>query len=213
MRVLGIETSSARGSVCLWDSGEVLSANYERANAHTEELLPTIRKTLKAADWCRGTIQRICVGIGPGSFTGARVGIALAEGIGLGLSIPVVGVGSLRALAAQSTFPGGPRVAVLPAGRGDFYVAVYDHYDQELQPPTVVGSDGLNALIPEDSEVLGTLPQQQFRPSSYRGGLLPSATEVAKIGSTLSPRENPATACYVRAPNAVVPKLPTPAVC
>src|SRR5690606_25308406 len=106
---------------------------------HGERLLPLLDDLLERCDWARSSIERIGVGIGPGSFTGLRVGIALAAGVSLGLGVPLVGVGSLRALAA-----GHPqadprlRVVVRDARRNEHFVAVYDANGTELVAPEAV---------------------------------------------------------------------------
>jgi tRNA threonylcarbamoyladenosine biosynthesis protein TsaB len=100
VRVLGIETSSARGSVALIEGSiSVCALDHERANAHGESILPLIEEALARAGWNRTQLDRIAVGAGPGSFTGLRVGIAIAQGLSEGLGIPLVGVPSLRAMA------------------------------------------------------------------------------------------------------------------
>src|SRR5687767_3343290 len=100
MRILGIESSSRRGSVALVENGVVLvSAAQERPNANAEALLPLIEQLLAEVGWSKNSLDRVGVGVGPGAFTGIRIGIALAQGIGLGLGRPVFGVGSLQAMA------------------------------------------------------------------------------------------------------------------
>jgi tRNA threonylcarbamoyladenosine biosynthesis protein TsaB len=81
--------------------GKVLGALFhEELNAHAERVLGLIEELLASAGWTRGSLDRVAVGVGPGSFTGLRVGIALAQGIALGLARPLIGVGSLRAMAS-----------------------------------------------------------------------------------------------------------------
>ena len=117
MRILALETSSPRGSVALTEGVTLIaSEEHSEPSAHAELMLPLVSRALARAGWSRSSIDRIAVGVGPGSFVGLRVGIALAEGLSLGLGRPVVGVGSLSAmLGALSREHAGPRAALLDA--------------------------------------------------------------------------------------------------
>lgn len=216
MRVLGIETSSERGSVALLD-GETLVAfaSHEEPQAHGERL-PGLMDAVMAESGCsRGSIDRLAVGTGPGSFTGLRVGIAFAQGIALGLARPVVGVGSLRAMA--TSVPGnvaGARCAVLDARRGEAFVAAYSLDGGELFAPVVVPLDRVDAVLASsvtgEKVLCGTLASAI--PSSnpvYRssGSDRPSAEWTARLASTLTDL-GPATAQYIRPADAIPPKMP-----
>ncbi|HET7540536.1 MAG TPA: tRNA (adenosine(37)-N6)-threonylcarbamoyltransferase complex dimerization subunit type 1 TsaB, partial [Polyangiaceae bacterium] len=96
MRIVGIESSSRRGSVALLEGERlVASAEHEQPNNHAERLLPLFEQLLAETGWPKSSLDRLGVGIGPGSFTGLRAGIALAEGLSVGLDRPLWGVGSL----------------------------------------------------------------------------------------------------------------------
>src|SRR5690606_29707052 len=98
-RVLALETSSRRGSAALYAGEIVAEASHEIPNAHGEQLGKLVDGWLAEAGWSKSQIDRLAVGIGPGSFTGLRVGIALAQGMALGLDRPLVGISSLVALS------------------------------------------------------------------------------------------------------------------
>src|SRR5690606_3316847 len=105
MRIVALETSSTRGSVALLegtsprDARVVASRRHDVPNEHAERLLGLLEEALAEADWEKSSLARIAVGVGPGSFTGVRVGLSIAQGLMLGLGIDGVGVGSLRAIA------------------------------------------------------------------------------------------------------------------
>ena len=100
MRVLGIETSTSQTAVALVEQGKlVVGRSLARPKQSAERLLPMIAELLAEAGWQRRDIERIGVSVGPGSFTGLRIGIACAQGLSLGLGVPLVGVTSLRAMA------------------------------------------------------------------------------------------------------------------
>lgn len=131
MRVLGIDTSSADGSVAVVervDGGAVTVLAEFRArvsNAHGESLLPWIDDVLRAAGCTLKDIDRLAVGIGPGSFTGTRIGVATAKGLALGAGMPLVGIDAFRALAAEAP-AAGPVVVAIDARKGEVYVALVD---------------------------------------------------------------------------------------
>ena len=102
MRILGIETSTVAGaaSVALIEGGKVvLERAHVRPKQSAERLLPLIAELLSEVGWQRTSLDRLGVSVGPGSFTGVRVGIACAQGLALGLDVPLIGVTSLRAMA------------------------------------------------------------------------------------------------------------------
>lgn len=216
MRLLGIETSTRRGSVALVEGGElVVAAEHAEPNAHAEKLLPLIEKLMADAGWARGRLQRVAVGVGPGSFTGLRVGIALAQGIGLGLDIPVVGVGSLRSMArAVPASDRRIRYAMLDARREEVFLAAYAPDGAELLEPRAVPRSELEAYVArlagaEPHAALGevcaefSLPHRITAPHTD----LPHAEWTARIGAELDP-DTSSEPLYVRDAGAVRPELP-----
>ena len=100
-RYLAIETSSPRLSLALGDGQRVLAAYTGRHDwRHAESLFKGIETLLKRKRWPIQTLSGVAVSVGPGSFTGIRIGLAAARALGQGLGIPVVGVSSLEILAA-----------------------------------------------------------------------------------------------------------------
>ena len=127
MRVLAIETSISLASVALVEGGRlVLSRAHARPKQSAERLLPMIAELLAEAGWQRRDIERLGVSVGPGSFTGLRVGIACAQGLALGLGIPLLGVTSLRAMAraVPDSIPG-VRCPCLDARRNEVFSGGY----------------------------------------------------------------------------------------
>jgi tRNA threonylcarbamoyladenosine biosynthesis protein TsaB len=102
-RILAIDTALGACSVCVMESGRVLPMaldSEEMATGHAEALMPMIERVMKQVDGGFTSLERVAVSIGPGSFTGLRIGIAAARAIGLAAEIPVVGVSTLSAYAA-----------------------------------------------------------------------------------------------------------------
>jgi tRNA threonylcarbamoyladenosine biosynthesis protein TsaB len=230
MRVLAIETSSVRGSVALLDRGELLTAaSHELPNAHAERILPMIRRLLAEAGFGASSLDRLAVGIGPGSFTGLRVGIALSVGLGLGLGRPVVGVGSLAAMARGVPKElAGRRCAVLDARRDEVFTAVYDEQGRELASPRALARAGFvkalessGPLAPEGARIVlvgGALDQLEAhgpRLAMHRSPDtdLPDARWVGVLGAELDPTLHPPEPIYVRGAGATLPDLPPSPLC
>jgi len=218
MRVLGIETSTRRGSVAAVEGGVTLaSLAHEEPSAHAERVLALVERLLSEVGWSRSSIERIAVGIGPGSFTGLRVGIALAQGMALGLGRPIVGVGSLAALASVApATERRTRVPVLDARRGELFVAAYDATGRELLAPNAVpvtevapllaglGAPSEVVLVGEAARLVGG----GYETLAGTEGELPHATAVARLGAELDPAVAPAEPTYVRGPGATPQNLP-----
>jgi tRNA threonylcarbamoyladenosine biosynthesis protein TsaB len=123
--VLAIDTCLAACSAAIADGERVVSAVSEpMVRGHQERLAPMVRDLAARSGLDFQDLDRIGVTIGPGSFTGLRVGLAFAKGIALALDRPCVGVGTLDALAWGHI--GGCVAAVIDAGRGQIYLRIFD---------------------------------------------------------------------------------------
>ncbi len=215
MRILAIESSSRRGSVALLEGNQLVgSLEHEQPNAHAERLLPLVERLLADASWPKSSLDRLGVGVGPGSFTGLRVGIALAEGLSVGLDRPLTGVGSLRAMAfgALAERPG-PCCALLDARREELFAAIYDVGHRELKTPVAIPIGALGALLDAYGvltvvgEVAEQLPPERLR--LFGDTLdLPHARWVAALTAELDEAHFPALPEYVRGIGADLPTLP-----
>jgi tRNA threonylcarbamoyladenosine biosynthesis protein TsaB len=217
MRVLGIETSTRRGSAALIDGGRLLLAlDHDKPNAHAEALLPLVARLFAETGVAKSSIERVAVGIGPGSFTGLRIGIALGEGIALGTGVPLVGVGSLEAMVRGVAEADRPRVALLDAGRGELFVAAYAADGAEIVAPCAVplgevrkritSLDALRGavVVGEGALALGSDFDVMRGPELD----LPHARFVALLGAERDPERSPPAPVYVRGVGATLPNLP-----
>ncbi len=126
MLFLGIDTCSASGSVAVASPDGVVAAwTLEADRSHAVRLLPHIRCLLREADLAFGDIHGIAVTVGPGSFTGMRIGITTAKTLALVSGRPLVGRSTLDVLAAGLPLDGGLLCPVLDARRGEVYWALY----------------------------------------------------------------------------------------
>jgi tRNA threonylcarbamoyladenosine biosynthesis protein TsaB len=156
--VLGFDTATADTAVALVRDGEAVAESVRGPDpgsgrpAHAGALLVAIdRAVAEGGGW--GAIDRIAVGIGPGSFTGLRVGIAAARALARGRGLPLVGVGTLAVLAdGILALDGGPdapsaALAVIDARRGQAFAALYDPAGHEVWPPFVAGGEELGERV------------------------------------------------------------------
>ena len=124
MRILAIDTASETACVGLVEDGVVRSEERVRVSVqHGETLLPRVAHVLELAGVARGQIDLIAVGLGPGSFTGVRIGLATAKGLALGLDKPIVGIRSSRALAAG--IEGALRVVAIDGKKSEVFASVW----------------------------------------------------------------------------------------
>jgi tRNA threonylcarbamoyl adenosine modification protein YeaZ len=125
-RLAAIDTSSALGSVALFEGDSLVAEDARRvSNAHGESLLPMVSALFDRVGWRPGDVERWGVGIGPGSFTGTRIALSTAKGIVLATGAELVGVTSLDAIADGLTaLPGEAIASVLAAGKGELFVQV-----------------------------------------------------------------------------------------
>src|SRR5512135_1300914 len=119
MMLLALDTSTRMVGLALFDGVQMLSESvWQSHDYHTVELAPAIEELLARADVKASDLTVLAVALGPGSFTGLRIGLALAKGLALANHIPLVGVPSLDILAAAQPQKQESLVAVLRAGRG-----------------------------------------------------------------------------------------------
>ncbi|HYK87829.1 MAG TPA: tRNA (adenosine(37)-N6)-threonylcarbamoyltransferase complex dimerization subunit type 1 TsaB [Acidobacteriota bacterium] len=125
-RTLALDTSTPRGSVALLDGNDLVAeVRLKSLETHSARLLRSVEFLLDSAQWTLGNVDLIAAGIGPGSFTGIRIGIATAMGLAQPMGIPFAGVSGLDALAGQIAFLAGSIGVVMDAQRAQVYYAEY----------------------------------------------------------------------------------------
>lgn len=176
--VLALETASPAGGVALVGEevlGEVFLASKE---TYSRRLLKAARYLLEHVGLSLSDLSGVAVSLGPGSFTGLRIGLATAKGLALGAGLPLVGVPTLKALASGLSFFPGDVCPVLDARRRQVYAALYRWEEASLceilppsllspeklvsfiERPTIFLGDGLKAYQPYWQEALGEKFQQ-----------------------------------------------------
>jgi len=158
MTILALDTSSAAVTVAVHDGSTVRAASVEYgATAHGELLAPVIARVLAAAGITAVGLSRIIVGVGPGPFTGLRIGIVTARVMGDALGIPVSGVCSLDAIAAQAVFDHAVTAefaVATDARRKEVYLATYGVDGRRRSGPVVLRPDAVDPVA-RSGQVVG----------------------------------------------------------
>jgi tRNA threonylcarbamoyladenosine biosynthesis protein TsaB len=185
MVVLGVDSATADAVVGVTADGEIVreaqvDPGPDGRPRHSQVLLPEIERSVDAAGgW--GKIDRIAVGIGPGSFTGLRIGIATARGLAQAREIPIVPVGSLTALGRGIGADGDSlALPVLDARRGEAFAALMDEHGTEVWPPFVAPPEDLGDRVRELDRL----------PLAAGDGALRFAAELEAAGATVAPPED-----------------------
>jgi tRNA threonylcarbamoyladenosine biosynthesis protein TsaB len=177
---------------------------------HAELLFGEIGARFAQAGLTPADIGRIVVAVGPGSFTGVRIGVAAARGLALALAVPVVGVTTLASLTAlaRREFPelhGRPVMAALDAKRGEVW---WQRTEADGRIGAIQSSliDHFADLIEDNDVVVGT---GAIRAGSRRTALAHAvngdAETLARLGAALDPAQHPPKPLYIRAPDARKP--------
>lgn len=151
--LLALDTSTAWASVALFDGRDVLAEEtWHAQRRHGDELFPAIERLLARAGATLAGVSRIAVATGPGSFTGLRVAIAAAQGLARGTGAALIGVSTLDVLAYPHASSKVRTCALLPAGRTEWYGALY----QERNRKWMRRSPYLVASLDEICRQIGT---------------------------------------------------------
>ena len=199
MITLALDTCLAACSAALLDGDRVLARRVEpMARGHQERLAPLVAEVMAQAGLAFDRLDRVGVTVGPGSFTGLRVGLAFAKGLGQALSIPVIGVGALEALAAPLAADPATVFAALEAKRGQVYLQAF-RGGAALMAPDALAGPGPAILVGTGAVHLGeALPAARIVAADHAE---PEA--VARLAAAKPPV--PPRPLYLRAPDAKLP--------
>lgn len=158
MRLLAIDTASEACSVGVVASVAPLVRSEIVGRGHAEILMRLIEEAMAEAGVAFTDLDRIAVTVGPGSFTGLRIGIAAARGFALVTGKSAVGIGTLAVHAehARKLCGAHPVLSVLAAGRGEVYGAVFAADGSEIEPPCAASPEVLAALLRDDMLIAGS---------------------------------------------------------
>lgn len=201
MRLLAVETSTLTGAVALFEAEAVVAeSRVSVAVTHGERLMAAIDGVLRAARWQLADVEAFAVALGPGSFTGLRIGVSTIKGLAFATGKPVVGVPTLDALAWTLPFCAYPVCPILDAKKDEVYAALYRTLEGRLEAlsvpravapatlaeelrattegPIVFLGDGVVPFASVLADILGT--RIRLGPAGLR---LPSAVTVAELGA------------------------------
>jgi tRNA threonylcarbamoyl adenosine modification protein YeaZ len=215
MRVLAIDTALEACSAAVLDTGGGIVAHEQvpMPRGHAEALMPLIARVLDQARLTVAEIDRIAVTIGPGSFTGLRVGIAAARGLALASGKPAVGITTLAALAAPYIAADDtlPVVVAIDARHEHVYLQIFGPNGRTIVAPRLaplrealrVAATGAPRLVGTAAKILANAwPPGEKPPSAVDLRRAPDIDWVARLGAAATDTGTPPKPLYLRAPDA-----------
>ena len=212
MLVLAIDTALAACSAAVLDAqrGELLAAeSLARVRGHAEALLPLVARVMQGARTRFVDLSRIAVTVGPGSFTGLRVGISAARAIALATQLPAVGVTTLEAYAAPYFGSGKGSFAVaIDARHQHVYLQVFAADGQPRIPPgiaslaqAIAAASGAARVIGSGAPLIAAVWPAGEAPI-FDPREAPDIGWVARLGASAAKSSTPPKPLYLRAPDA-----------
>lgn len=216
MRVLAIDTALSACSACIWQAGDpepLVRETIPMERGHAEALLPLVDRLASRVDGGFESLDRVAVTVGPGSYTGLRVGIAAARGIGLAAGVPVVGVATLSAFLAP-LMAGDRRglfTAAIDAKHGHIYIQAVAVGGRTIIQPSLMGfRDAVRLLGSGPILVTGSAALPLAAEARAQGvdvvatdpALVPDIVWVARLGAIADPAQALPKPLYLREPDA-----------
>lgn len=195
MRLLAIDTANATCSAALYADGALLCEKIDMTpSKQAERLFPLINNVFEETGYSYASLTVLAVTVGPGSFTGIRIGMAAARGIALAAKLPIIGVTSLEAAAWPASQGNKPVLVVLDARRGQVYTQYFSikakseaaliEYAEMMQylPPSpfILAGSGANLVLP-------LLQQHQADFTISEVANAPTAANVAQVAALKYP--------------------------
>jgi tRNA threonylcarbamoyladenosine biosynthesis protein TsaB len=152
VQILAFDTATPATAVALaLADGRVLTRRHEPGEGerpgHATLLLPFVVELLEESGGGWEEIDRIAVGVGPGTFTGVRIGVSTARALALARELPLVAISTLRALAAGAGATDRPTLAVLDARRGEAFAAAWDPDGSTVLEPAALTPEALAGAV------------------------------------------------------------------
>jgi tRNA threonylcarbamoyladenosine biosynthesis protein TsaB len=216
LRILAIDTALSACSACVLahDAAEPLaSETLPMERGHAEALLPLLERVIEQVEGRFSTLDRVAVTIGPGSYTGLRVGIAAARAIGLAAGVPVIGVTTLSALIAPFVLGEKRRLtaAAIDARHGQIYFQMVAPGGRNLIAPTLVAVRDAVRMVGAGPVTLNGSGAPAIAVEALTSGIdavvpsgsgLPDIAWVARLGLVADPAQALPKPLYLRGPDA-----------
>ena len=178
MKIIGIETSGSIGSVCVCDSDTIVAQKtFGKASDHGKGIVSSLKSLFDEITWKPNDIDLIAVSIGPGSYTGLRVGVTCAKTLAYSLKKPVIAVPTLDVLAENVENNVNTLCPVMDAKRKSVYACIYVRADNEKKRTT-------DFLFISPKDLLEILPDHTFL---FGDGIIPYREIFSQKNLTLSP--------------------------
>lgn len=226
---LGIDTVTGACSAAVFRRGRVAARRFALMDrGHAEAVMPMVVEVMAEAGLDYGGLDAVAVTRGPGAFTGVRIGLAAARGIGLAAAKPVLGFSTFEAVAAaipDGQLDGRRLIVAIESKRADLYVQAFDAGRKPSGPPTAVLPEDLPNWLPDAPLAIAgdaaaralaaldgaTRPEGAVTATVIDGVAQPDAAYVAQLAAELAPAfsdgagYHPATPLYLRPPDAKRP--------
>lgn len=215
MRILALDTALPAASVCILDEGApqpLVSESIPMERGHAEALMPLVERVMAQAEGGFASLDRIAVTVGPGSFTGIRIGVAAARGIALARGIEAVGVSTLAAFAAPLLFDEAEGIvaAAIDARHGHVFFTAYGPGGRVLTSPQILPvRDACRLLGGGQVRAAGSgAPLLRLEAAKLgveiavvKDDIAPDIVAVARLGLAADPGNAPARPIYLKAPD------------
>ncbi|MDE2135242.1 MAG: tRNA (adenosine(37)-N6)-threonylcarbamoyltransferase complex dimerization subunit type 1 TsaB [Alphaproteobacteria bacterium] len=214
MKILAVDTTLGACSAALLAGDDILARRrLVMDRGHAEALAPMVEEVMREADLSFQHLDRLAVTIGPGTFTGQRVGLAFMRGLRTALAKPLLGTTSLAAMAEQACFETGVScaAAIHDARRGEVY---FEAVGTPVSARLLTFGEACSVLGELSGKIIlaGTAAPRVAKVVRARGietqisdVVAPDAVWVARLAAGMEPGEHPPRALYLRAPDAKLP--------
>lgn len=218
-RILALDAAGAACSAALWVNGGVAARRWEAMErGHAEVLMPMAAEVVGEAGF--EALDLVAVTVGPGAYTGLRIAIAAARGVGLAVDVPVLGISSfdLHRRMARDAGIAGVLAVVLETKRADVYVQLFDRDDAALGVPTVAPVPEVEDLVARAEVTLAgdaaeRLMQNASRPDTRSLPVVPQLADAAiaaalagdAFAAGMEPDLPPVRPLYLRPPDTTPP--------
>ena len=214
MKILAVDTALGACSAALLEDDRVLSRRWTAMErGHAEALAPMVAEVMREAALAFQMLDRLAVTVGPGTFTGQRVGLAFMRGLRVALGKPLLGVTSLAAMAEQARSEAGVScaAAIHDARRGEVYVEVVGTplsarlLTFEEACSVLGGLGGGLVLAGTAARRMAEALENAGLENQISGIVAPDAVWVARLALGMEPGASPPRPLYLRAPDAKLP--------
>ena len=220
MRILALDSATSACSVAVFCDKEVIAHRYEEmSRGQAETLIPMVADAMSAAGLEFDALDAIAVTMGPGAFTGVRIGLSTAQSLALAADKPLVGVTTLEAVFAAQGQASTPFLVALDTKRTDIYAQLFDSDGEALTEPLALEEDKISmAVSMHGIGVVGDAADRAARALNkagiaakrHWGPMLPDASWVARIAAGRFSAGDlvPVEPIYLRAPDVGPPPKP-----